>query len=48
MLARMDPPARLFTVEGAEHLFTGRAPDAAAGTVEAVESVLQSFRARPS
>ena len=37
VLARMNPPGRLYTIEGAPHLFPGRAPEAAAAVVRAVE-----------
>lgn len=37
VLARMNPPGRLYPIEGAPHLFPGRAPEAAAAVVRAVE-----------
>jgi alpha/beta superfamily hydrolase len=40
VLARMSPPGLLYTVEGATHLFPGRAPEAAAQVRRAVESLL--------
>ena len=43
LLARMAPPGRLYTVEGAPHLFPGRAPAAAERVVEAVEDVLKAI-----
>jgi alpha/beta superfamily hydrolase len=43
VLAGMNPPGRLYTVEGAPHLFPGRAPEAAARVVEAVEDVLKAI-----
>ena len=39
-IAKMEPPGRLYTVEGATHLFPGRAPEAAALVVSAVEDAL--------
>jgi alpha/beta superfamily hydrolase len=40
VLRRMSPPGILYKVEGATHLFPGRAPEAAAQVVRAVESVV--------
>jgi alpha/beta superfamily hydrolase len=39
-IAKMEPPGRLYTVEGATHLFPGRAPEAAALVVTAVDEAL--------
>jgi alpha/beta superfamily hydrolase len=39
-VARAKPDARLHVVEGASHLFPGRAPDAAAAVLAAVEEIL--------
>jgi uncharacterized protein len=41
LIARADPRGRLYTVAGATHLFPGRAPEAGAMVVEAVEGILQ-------
>jgi len=43
LLARMIPPGRLYAIEGAEHLFPGRAPEAAARAAEAAEDVLAAL-----
>ena len=40
VLSRMSPPGLLYTVEGATHLFPGRAPEAAAQVRRAVQSLL--------
>ena len=40
VLAKMSPPGVLYRVEGAPHLFPGRAPEAAAQVVHAVEAML--------
>ncbi|HJQ99668.1 MAG TPA: alpha/beta fold hydrolase [Candidatus Polarisedimenticolaceae bacterium] len=40
VLARMSPPGVLYKIEGAPHLFPGRAPEVAAAVVRAVESIL--------
>lgn len=39
-IAAMTPPGRLYPVEGAAHLFPGRAPEAAARVARAVEEIL--------
>lgn len=39
-LEAMRPAGRIVVIDGAEHLFTGRAPEAAARVVEAVEACL--------
>jgi len=44
LLAGTSPPGRLFPVVGAIHLFPGRAAEAAARVVEAVEGLLQPSR----
>jgi uncharacterized protein len=44
-IARAVPPGRLYPVEGAEHLFPGRAPEAAGRVVEAVEGILRTIKA---
>ncbi|HEX4823565.1 MAG TPA: alpha/beta fold hydrolase [Candidatus Polarisedimenticolaceae bacterium] len=41
-IAKMTPPGRLYAVEGAPHLFPGRAPEAAAKVVQAVEDTLSA------
>ena len=43
LLARMSPPGRLYVVDGAEHLFPGRAPEAAARAADAVEDALATL-----
>jgi hypothetical protein len=43
VIARPSPPGRLFTVPGATHMFPGRAPEAAARVVDAVEEILQGL-----
>jgi hypothetical protein len=40
VLGRMSPPGLLFKVEGATHLFPGRAPEAAAAVVRAVDNLI--------
>lgn len=40
LLARMAPPGRLYKVEGASHLFPGRAPEVAPRVVQAVNDML--------
>ncbi len=40
LIGRAEPPGKLFPVEGASHLFPGRAPEAAARVVEAVDWAL--------
>jgi alpha/beta superfamily hydrolase len=40
VLARMSPPGVLYKIEGAPHLFPGRAPEAAAQVVRAIEAML--------
>lgn len=40
VLEAADPPARLFVVEGASHLFPARAPDAAEQVLEAADALL--------
>ena len=45
-IARAEPRGSLYRVPGAEHLFPGRAPEAAAMVVEAVEGILQGQRGR--
>lgn len=42
-IAGASPPGRLYTVPGAEHLFPGRAPEAAARVLEAVEGILTAL-----
>jgi alpha/beta superfamily hydrolase len=44
-IARMAPPGRLYTVDGASHLFPGRTKEAAEHVVEAVEGILAGFDA---
>lgn len=46
-LAGLDPPGRLYTVEGATHLFPGRAPEAASLVLQAVVDALESLRKVP-
>lgn len=43
VLASADPPAGLLVVDGASHLFPGRAPEAADRVVEAANSILGSL-----
>jgi uncharacterized protein len=40
VLARMSPPGVLYRIDGAPHLFPGRAPEAATQVVRAVEAML--------
>jgi len=40
ILAKMSPPGVLYKIEGAPHLFPGRAPETAAQVVKAVEATL--------
>ena len=40
VLARMSPPGVLYPIEGAPHLFPGRAPEVATQVVRAVEAML--------
>jgi alpha/beta superfamily hydrolase len=47
-LARIDPPGRLYRIEGASHLFPGKTREAAAGVVEAVDAILQDLAGRAS
>ena len=44
-IARAVPPGRLYPVQGAEHLFPGRAAEAAGRVVEAVDGILQALEA---
>jgi uncharacterized protein len=44
LIARAHPPGRLYAVPGASHLFPGRAKEAAARVVEAVEEILRTSR----
>jgi alpha/beta superfamily hydrolase len=48
LIARAEPRGRLYRVEGAEHLFPGRAQEAAAMVVAAVEGILQRSGDRAS
>ena len=41
IMATASPKGKLYVVEGAPHLFPGRAPEAAARVVEAVADILQ-------
>lgn len=43
VLATADPPGSLLVVEGAPHLFPGRAAEAGARVVEAAEGILRSL-----
>jgi pimeloyl-ACP methyl ester carboxylesterase len=43
LMARLDPAGAYHPIDGASHLFPGRAPDAAAAVVRAVESILSAF-----
>lgn len=43
LLGVTNPRGRLYLVDGADHLFTGRAPEAAGRVVEAVESCLEQI-----
>lgn len=43
VLARMSPRGRIYTVDGAAHLFPGRAPEAAERVVQAVEEALEAL-----
>jgi alpha/beta superfamily hydrolase len=47
-IARTNPPGRLYTIDGASHLFPGRTKEAAAGVVEAVDDILQGLGGRAS
>ena len=47
-IARAGPPGRIYTIPGASHLFPGRAKEAAARLVEAVEGILQGLWERCS
>ena len=40
LIERGSPPGELIVIDGAEHLFPGRAADAAAGVVEAAQAIL--------
>jgi len=48
VIARAVPQGRLYEVRGTSHLFPGRAPEAAARVVEAVEGIVQTLAARAS
>lgn len=45
LLARMSPAGRLYEVAGAEHLFPGRAPEAAGRVAQAVDEALLALAA---
>jgi hypothetical protein len=47
LLDRAAPPGRLYVVAGTGHLFAGRAADAAAAVVRAVEAILADPRLAP-
>jgi hypothetical protein len=42
VIARASPPGRLYEIDGAPHMFPGRAPEAAARVVEAVSEILHA------
>ena len=43
VIARASPPGRLYEIDGASHMFPGRASEAAGRVVEAVDGILQSL-----
>jgi len=48
VIARAEPPGRLYEIAGATHLFPGRATAAAAAVVDAVWGILQGLGVRAS
>ena len=48
VIARAEPPGRLYRLAGATHLFPGRTAEAAALVVDAVLGILQDLEARAS
>jgi fermentation-respiration switch protein FrsA (DUF1100 family) len=48
VLAGANPPGRLYRVEGASHLFPGRAAEVARIVADAIDDVVQALGARAS